>query len=186
MTTPLSLLIRTRRTIGAFTAQPIPAGVVESLLEIAVFAPNHRLTEPWRFVYLTGEGVKRYAEIRRDVALAGFKGDESARHQLAEGTYQKFAMLPAILIVINRINSNPSIAEEDYAATSCVIQNFMLLAWEQNIGSAWKTPKLFPELLAFIGVASDERMIGVIHLGYPSEAPVSQRTPAHTRITYIG
>jgi nitroreductase len=60
----LAELIRTRRTVGAFTAQPIPADLIMTLLETAVWAPNHRLTEPWRFVMMTGAGCSAYAEVR--------------------------------------------------------------------------------------------------------------------------
>ncbi len=43
-------IIRSRRSIGAFKDTPVAVGLVETLLESAVYAPNHRLTEPWRFV----------------------------------------------------------------------------------------------------------------------------------------
>ena len=41
--------IRTRRTVKAFTPEPVPRDVLAELFELARWAPNHRLTAPWRF-----------------------------------------------------------------------------------------------------------------------------------------
>src|SRR5438552_17034844 len=114
-------LIRTRRSISTFLDKPIPDGLIEGLLEIAVWAPNHHLTEPWRFILLTGDAPKRYAEIRRDMAVEGAKmADSEKLRQIAEGTYNKFAFVPAYLVVAMKQNADPEICEEDYAACCCL------------------------------------------------------------------
>ena len=41
--------IRTRRTHKAYGSQPVDDDTVRELLELATFAPNHHLTNPWRF-----------------------------------------------------------------------------------------------------------------------------------------
>ncbi len=184
-TTALQLadLIRSRRTIGAFTDIPLPEGLVENLLETAVWTPNHRLTEPWRFIYLTGEGCKGYATVRSEMAL----GNQIKPEQYAarDAIMQKFGTLPGILIVAFKENSNLEIAEEDYGACCALIQNFLLLAWEQGLGTAWKTFKNDSRLRAYLGLEADEKVAGVIHIGYPAEMPVSQRQPIRKRITYL-
>lgn len=184
-TTALQLaeLIRTRRTIGAFTDQPIPEGLIESLLDTAVWTPNHRLTEPWRFIYLTGAGCAGYATVRGEMAIGNAATPEMVAAKAA--IFQKFSTIPGILVVAVRVNSNLEIAEEDYAACSALIQNFLLLAWDQGLGTAWKTFKNHPLLRAFLGLEDDEKVVGVIHMGYPAESPVSQRQPIHQRITYL-
>jgi nitroreductase len=146
------------------------------LLDIAVYAPNHRMTEPWRFVYMTGQAVADYAAIRRDMALPGFaKLDDATRETAAVGTYRKFANVPAYLLVIMTVNPNAEIAEEDYGACAALIQNFLLLAWAQGIGSCWKTFKNDARLKSFVGLQDTERVAGIIHLGYPAETPTSTR-----------
>ena len=182
----LADLIRSRRSISAFRPDPIPDGMIESLLETAVYAPNHRMTEPWRFVYITGDSVMTYAAIRRDMAMPGFlKMDPATREVAANGTYHKFADVPAYLLVIMDVNSKAEIAEEDYAACAALIQNFLLLAWAHGIGSCWKTLKDDIRLKTFIGLQENERSVGIIHLGYPAEIPVSHRKSALDRLTYL-
>ena len=58
--------IRARRSIKDFTDEPIDRETVESLLELAVLAPNHRMTQPWRFVVLGPAARRRHASIRAD------------------------------------------------------------------------------------------------------------------------
>jgi len=182
----LADLIRTRRTINTFRPDPIPAGTIEALLEIAVYVPNHRLTEPWRFVYITGNSVLTYATIRRQMALPGFaKLENDIREKASEGVYRKFADVPAYLLVIMTVNHNSEIAEEDYASCACLIQNFLLLAWAQGIGSCWKTFKNDARLQSFVRLDTNEKVVGIIHLGYPDETPISNRKSATERLTHL-
>lgn len=179
-------LIRTRRTIGAFTPQPVDPAQISALLETAIWTPNHRLTEPWRFVIITGEGVTAYANIRRAMVVESSRSaDESERQKAGDGTYAKFAAIPAYLVVIQKLAADPEIREEDYAACAALIQNFLLLAWEKGIGTAWKTFKNDPRLRALIGLSEDEKVVGIIHIGYPDESPTCERSPIHERITII-
>lgn len=182
-TTRLEELIRTRRTISTFSDQPIDVALIESLLETAVWTPNHRLTEPWRFILITDEGVKGYASIRSEMAISIAATPEQITAK--DAVFQKFANVPAYLVVALRTSPNPEIAEEDYGACCALIQNFLLLAWEQGIGTAWKTFKNDPRLRAFIGLNADERVAGIIQIGYPSETPVSERRSIQDRITTI-
>lgn len=183
----LAEVIRTRRSVGAFTDRPVEPEQVLELLETAVWVPNHRLTEPWRFILLIGDSAGRYADIRREMALdACTSQDEDTRRQAGEGTYQKFSGVPAFLAVVMREHENPEIREEDYAACCCLVQNFLLLAWDRGLGTSWKTFKRDPRLRALLALSDDETVVGWLHLGYPDGkfAP-TQRSPAHTRFTVL-
>lgn len=183
----LAELIRSRRSIGAFTSDLVSLELVEELLETAVWAPNHRLTEPWRFIILTDAGREHYAAIRRDMALDGMKNQsEAEREQAAVGVYQKFLNVPAYLIVAMTTHPNPEIREEDYAATASLIQNFLLLAHDRGLGTCWKTFKEDARLRTYLGLGADEKVVGIIHMGYPAPVEVqSQRRPIHDRITIL-
>lgn len=182
----LTELIRTRRSISTFLDKPIPPGLVEELLETAVWAPNHHVTEPWRFILLVGDAPKGYAEIRRQMAVEGAKMLNTDKlRQISEGTYSKFATVPAYLVVAMKQNTDPEVCEEDYAACCCVIQNFMLLAWEQGLGTMWKTLKKDARLRTFLKLAPDEQVVGIVQIGYPAEVPTSNRHRARERLTYI-
>jgi len=181
----LAELIRSRRSIGLFNDAPVSLELVRELLESAVFAPNHRLTEPWRFIILEGAGRERYAEIRRDMVLDFMKGQSDAeRQQAADGTYRKFMNVPLYLFVVMRKQANAELDAEDYAACCCVIQNFLLLAWARGLGTTWKTFKNDVRLREYLKLGENERVVGVVHVGYSAEEErVGQRKPAAERIT---
>jgi nitroreductase len=183
----LAGLIRSRRSIGVFTTQPVPIELVQELLETAVYAPNHRMTEPWRFILVVDEGRERYAAIRRDMILDSMKSHgETERQQAAEGTYRKFMAIPMYLILAMKPHDDPETREEDYAACACVAQNFLLLAWDRGLGTSWKTFKNYSRLRAYLGLATDEKVVGVIHIGYPAEtAQNSQRQSVNKRLTIL-
>lgn len=179
--------IRTRRSVGAFTSQPVDPALVLELIETAVWVPNHRLTEPWRFVFLSGAAAQRYAEIRQEMALDGFASpDAEARQAVAKGTYAKFNGIPAFLAVIMKQHADAQIREEDYAACCCLTQNFLLLAWERGLGTSWKTFKRDARLRQLLSLADDEVVVAWLHMGYPDGALVtSSRKPPHERFTVL-
>ncbi len=183
----LTEAIRTRRSIGAFTGQTVEPELIVDLLETAVWVPNHRMTEPWRFVLLTGDPATRYAEIRRDMALETcVSTDPETIRQTGEGTYQKFSGIPAFLAVIMKDNPNPDIREEDFIACSCLTQNFLLLAWERGLGTSWKTFKRDSRLRDLLALADDETVVGWLHVGYPESIPAPKpREVARKRFTWI-
>jgi nitroreductase len=186
-TMTLTELIRSRRSVATFKDQPVPLDVIHDLLETAVYAPNHRLTEPWRFIYLTGKGRLPYVTRRAEMVLENMAKqthNEAEQQKAYEGTIQKFSSVPAYLVVAMTKHPNAEVYEEDYAACACVIQNFLLLAWEQGIGTTWKTFKEDAGLRALLGLAEPEKVIGIIHVGYPAEEPrTGQRQVAHERLT---
>jgi nitroreductase len=181
----LAELIRSRRSIGLFNDAPVALELVHELLESAVYAPNHRLTEPWRFIILTGKGRERYAEVRRDMVLGFMKGQgEAERQQAAAGTYRKFMNVPLYLMVVMSKQANAEIDAEDYAACCCVIENFLLLAWDRGLGTTWKTFKNDTRLREYLELGENERVVGVVHVGYSAEEErAGQRKPAAERVT---
>lgn len=183
----LSDIIRARRTVGAFAETPFDPALILDLLDTAVYAPNHHMTEPWRFVLLVGEGRLRYAEARRALALAKSRAaDALVRQQEGDGAYRKFARVPGFLAVIMREATDAETRDEDYAATAALIQNFLLLATERGLGTIWKTYKDHPALRELLQLQADEIVVGLIHLGYPvGSDPATPRTPGRNKTTMI-
>lgn len=177
----LSDLIRTRRSLKAFGSRPVSRELVGELLDVAVFAPNHRLTEPWRFVVADGDA--RGALVDELVRIGAAKGKDPAK------TRARLAQVPLFLFVIVREHADALMREEDAIATSCLVQNFLLLAWEQGLGTSWKTFTSTPALRRLVGLAEDERVIGYLHVGYPLDDPPSAapsgRSSARERLTFL-
>ena len=164
--------ISERRSIKAFTDRPISREEIEQLLSVAVLAPNHRMTEPWRFYVL---GPEARAGFGRALGLRKAKRVDDPEAKIAviqkvEATHRE---LPAMLAVAMTLDDNPEIREEDYAATYMAVQNICLSALTLGLGSHVKSGGVMddPKARQAIGVAEGERVIATIALGEPAAIP---------------
>lgn len=128
-------LILTRRTIHDYQPGPIPEGAVERAVTAAMAAPNHRMTEPWRFVRVGPRGRRALVDISAEL-----KGGAAAMGEPALEKLRAKMLNPAELLVVCRVlHDDADIAREDYAAIACAVQNAMLSFWSEGVGSKWST-----------------------------------------------
>jgi nitroreductase len=128
-------LILTRRTIHDYQPGPIPEGAVERAATAAMAAPNHRMTEPWRFVRVGPQARRTLVDISADL-----KGGAAAMGEPAMEKLRAKMLNPAELLVVCRVrHDHADIAREDYAAIACAVQNAMLSFWSEGVGSKWST-----------------------------------------------
>ncbi len=158
--------IRTRRTHKAFGPDPIPTGRIAELVELARWAPNHHLTNPWRFRVLGPESR---------AALKEAAGPEAAA---------KLDRAPTLLAVSSvRSPEDPAQDEEDLCATACAAFLVLLAAHGRGLAGYWRTPAVLrtPGGCSALGIPDSERALGLLHLGparearrAPERAPVDQ------------
>ncbi|MDQ7820417.1 MAG: nitroreductase [Armatimonadota bacterium] len=180
--------ITTRRSIPQFKPDPVPRDLVARLLEAAVWVPNHRLTEPWRFYVLGETSKRRFAEIRRDFRAAQLPDPHAPEAQPAlRKLVDDTLATPLIIVVTSAGHPDPELQEENHWATFAAAYAFMLAAWSQGIGSYFRTGGLrdYPPLREFLGLGPDERVIGVIYAGYPAVVPQKRRTPAAEKTVWL-
>lgn len=165
-------IIKERRSIKRFKDIPVPIDTIRSLLETSTWAPNHKMTQPWRFVVVHGDSRLKLAEATR-AFMEGKEKDPEKKKAAGQRGYNKLIGVPMFVAVIMEENPNPMTREEDYAATSALIQNFSLLAWEQGIGMIWETYGMIHsmEFREALGVKPGEKIIGSLHVGYPDMIP---------------
>jgi len=174
--------IGTRRTIFKFKPEPVPNDVVEKIFEAGIWAPNHHLTEPWRFIVL-GEKTKetlaqRYSEIQMAKASEGV--DEATLLALKKAGYAKFMSKPTIVAASCLKDGDETKNLEDYAAACCAMQNVALAAWAEGVGMQWSTGPitLEPATYELLRVDADkEYIIGFFYSGYPAEVLPPRRKP---------
>lgn len=174
-------IIHQRRTVYAFKPDPVPEPLLSQALEAAVWAPNHYLTEPWRF-YVIGPQTRkklaeRYATLRADKRQQ--PGTE-AWQQVYQQALVRFDAIPGMLLVGQALAEDDIQREEDYAAVCCAIQNFQLAMWAQGVGVQWSTGPIIrdPETFALTGTSEALlRWVGILYYGYPECVPKSKRTP---------
>jgi nitroreductase len=177
--------IRSRHTFGVIQGE-IPKETIRELIELATLAPNHRMTEPWRFTVVTGTARERLGRFWAE--RAGASIDEKARAAFIEGEAKKPLRAPTLVIVSTRTDANPEIAEEDFAATCAAVQNLLLAAQSKGIYSGWKTGKMVhdPEVKRFLGLDPADRIVGTLYMGTQTEeAPKTRPRKLDDVITWM-
>jgi len=163
--------IRTRRSVGR-SGGDVSDAVVRELVEAATWAPNHRLTEPWRFTILSGDarrgaGDKWGESAARERGLTG----EAAR-AFAQAQSDKFLRAPLVIVVSCVTAEDPIVAAEDHSATAAAVQNLLLEAHARGLGAMWRTGGAAYDAAVkeHLGLAQSDRIIAFVYLGAP-EAP---------------
>ncbi len=141
--------IRARRTHKQYGSAPVDLETLLELVDLARHAPNHKLTQPWRFRVLGPEVRARIEE------LAG------------ENEALKLRRAPTLVLATARLSGDPRTDEEDLHATACAVYAVLLGATNRGLASYWRTPSCFTEdrMRSALGLAADERVVALVHLG---------------------
>ncbi len=164
--------LKTRRSIGKLQGDVSDDDVV-ALVAAAVFAPNHKLTEPWRFTSLRGEARTRLGAFwaEREAKRTRLSGGDRDAYLRREA--QKPLRAPVIIVVSTVTSADPVRALEDFAATAAAVQNLLLAAHAGGLGTVWRTGDMAydPAVAAHLGLGETERIVGFIYVGRPAMEP---------------
>jgi len=168
--------ILNRRTIKEFKPDPVPDDVLEYALTAGLWAQNHRMTQPWRFVVLGNETLRALAETSAEAQLKSIREDtdSATREKVWAGAVQKFLSKPRLVVATTILSGDALQRREDYAATCCAIQNIQLAAWDKGLGMQWGTgaPTRLPQTYRLLGIDPNvEEIVGFLYFGYPAEIP---------------
>jgi nitroreductase len=162
--------IRTRRTHKVYGPDPVSRETLDDLFELARWAPNHNLTNPWRFRVVGPESLARL----KDAA-----GEEAAA---------KLDRAPTLVVASVVESGDPIQDEEDHAAAAVAAYIVLLAAHARGFAGYWRTPAVLrtPEGRAAVRVPDGERVIGLLHLGpLRQEKDPPGRTPPGEFVTYL-
>jgi nitroreductase len=162
--------IRSRRTHKAFRPDPVPRELLDELLGLARWAPNHHLTNPWRFRVLGPDSLARLKEAA---------GPEAA---------SKLDRAPTLVAATQVQAEEPIQDEEDLCATACAVYAVLLTAQSRGLAGYWRTPGVLrtPGGLAALGIPPEERFVALIHLGWPrQEKDPPERLPPEDFVKYL-
>ncbi len=162
--------IRTRRTHKVFGGHAVPRETVEELLELARWAPNHNLTNPWRFRVLGPQSL---------AALKQAAGAEAAA---------KLDRAPTLVVASQVRSEDAQQDEEDLCAVSAAISYVLLAAHARGLSGYWRTPGVLrtPEGRAAVGVPDGERVLGLVHLGpRRQDKQPPERLPSGEYVTFL-
>jgi nitroreductase len=163
----LEQAIRTRRTHKAYASRPVDRETLDELFELARWAPNHKLTNPWRFRVVGPRALERLKDACDD-AIAAAKLDRA----------------PTLVAVSATQSGDPVLDEEDVLAAGAAAYVILLAAHGRGLAGYWRTPGVLrtPQGRAALHVAQDERILGLLHLGYPRQEP---RVPERAAVAEV-
>jgi nitroreductase len=162
--------IRTRRTHKAYRPELVEPAVVDELLDLARWAPNHHLTNPWRFRVLGPATLER---------LKGAAGPEAAA---------KLDRAPTLVVCSCALSGDEITDEEDLHATACAVYIVLLAAHARGLVGYWRTPEVLRTERGrdAVRLGADERFVALIHLGHPvQERTAPEREPAASVVTHL-
>jgi nitroreductase len=164
--------IRQRRSIKRFSSDPVPREAVEKMIAAATLAPNHRLTQPWRF-YVMGPDAREAYGRALGVRKAKKIEDSAAAEAMRESVAMEHRALPGMIAIAVVNHENPEIREEDYAAAMMAIQNMALAAVSLGLGTHIKTGGVMqdPAARAAVDITDDQRIVAIVNVGVPAEVP---------------
>lgn len=188
--------IRGRRSVGAVRAERPPRHLIEMVVEAGRWAPNHHLSEPWRFIVLAGAARDTLGAAMADALADGLAGngaealDEQARQRLLDRERHKPLRAPVVIVVAVEPSSDPQIVpSEDVLAGAAAVQNMLLAAEAVGLAAIWRTgPAAYASpVKAALDLSPTTHIIGFLYMGYPSgPAGQGERSNGHGQTRWLG
>jgi nitroreductase len=165
--------IRSRRTHKAFGPRGVPSETLDELFELASWAPNHNLTNPWRFRVLGEHTRARLMELA-----------EAEK----PGAAVKLRRAPTLVAVTAKLSGEPAADREDLLATAVAAYIVLLGAHARGLAAYWRTVALLedPRARALLGIEDGETPLGLLYLGDPvQQQRVPERAPLEDVVRYL-
>lgn len=181
-------LARARRSVFPRQFVPgarVPDEVVLEVLENALWAPTHGLTEPWHFVVFTAQGLQTFASFQAEVYKA------TANDNFNESKYVKLQEQPLLashIIALGMKRSEGKIPEiEEIEAVACAVQNIYLSVTAYGYGGYWTTGGItyLPQAKHFFGLGPNDKLLGFFYIGQVAvPSPKGKRTSIEEKVEW--
>lgn len=169
--------MRQRKSEPRLQAPAPDAGTLEAAFQCAANTPDHALLRPWRYLVIEGEGLKALGTLFESVCENN--ATEKEREKLRSAPLRA----PMVIVGIAAHKPHPKVPESEQALSAAVGMGHLSLALQAaGYGVMWRTGDVAyrKEVLAGLGLAENERIIGFLYTGtVASEKPAVPR-PAVT------
>ena len=179
-----------RRHVKEFTSDEVTRETLERLFAAAIWAPNHRLTDPTRFFAIRKDGPKR-REIGDAAWQSAYEGvanpNEEQKRRSADDLRDRVLSAPAMVYVYSERGTDEEITWENYATSCIAVHNMALAATAEGLSLGWSTGRLtkLPNLAQMLGADEEWMMVGVVFIGVAAEEPKTERTPHDEVVAWL-
>jgi nitroreductase len=175
-------VLRGRRSIDLFAPDPVPVATLREAIDVARWAPNHRLTQPWHFYLLGPATLRAIVDLAVELEIAK-KGERAGPIRRA-----RLEAVPGMFVLTSSRSEDTLLDREDYAACCCAAQNLMLYLWPKGIGVKWTTGGItrqqrFHDVLGID--PARQSVVGLFWYGVPKVVPTQQRRPVEDIVTEL-
>jgi nitroreductase len=175
-------IIRNRRTIfpEQFGTRRVHREQLELLLNNAIWAPTHGMTQPWRFTVFTDNALADLGEQLGRIYLENIPKEKQNDAKLAK-LMNRPKLSSAVIAVSMKRDPDLRISEQDeLLSVACAVQNMHLTCTAYGLGAFWATPAVIhtPAMNRFLELDEQDKCLGLFYIGYPAvEWPKGQRKP---------
>jgi F420 biosynthesis protein FbiB-like protein len=188
----LETTLRGRRSIRSYEDRPVPAALVDRVMDAARHAPSPHHSVPWRFAVLTRAGSKERlaaamgAQWRADLARDRLPVEEIER-EVAK-SHRRLTRAPVVVVgslYLEPLDEYPDPARqqaETYMAAhslGAALQNIMLAAHANGLASCWMCAPVFcPEVVRdALGLPAEQIPHALLTIGYAAKPPPARERP---------
>jgi nitroreductase len=160
----IDTILGRRSTTRLVEPAPTPTQL-DVVLQAAATVPDHGALHPWRFVVVSGDARRTFA----DALVAAARGDGPPLDERIHAKVSSKAFVaPMCVAVIASPTDDHKVPEwEQVASASCTGYAMALAAHAIGLGAVWKSAPFVdaPALRACFGVTGSERLLGWVNLG---------------------
>jgi nitroreductase len=191
-TSELNKLIQTRRSIypAQYSGEKVDDKIIQQMLENANWAPNHKNTEPWRFIVFTEKGLDQLGKFQADI----YKQVSEAHGNFDASKMEKLRNKPLsashVIAIGMKRDEKESIPEiEEVSAVAAAVQNMQLTASAYGVGCYWGSGGItyMEETKKALGLSNGDKLLGFLYVGMPKEGfwPEGKRKPINDKINWV-
>ncbi|MBN1639749.1 MAG: nitroreductase family protein [Anaerolineae bacterium] len=162
-------LIKSRRSVRRYLPDPVPTEMVEQVLEAGRWAPSANNQQPWAFIVLQDERVRK--EVARHAA-----------YYLARQARVEEAPLIVVMCAHVRRRVHAEYLRGDVGMAG---MQMMLQAHALGLGSCWVDGLDRPAIAKAVELPDSLEIVGLLILGFPNEIPApTTRKPLFEIVHY--
>ena len=189
-TQQLNKLMKSRRSTKPrlFNGEKIDDKIVWQILENAMWAPTHGLTQPWKYKIFSQSGLVQLADFQAELYQKITEPEQFKPEKYERMKSNILKSSHVIVICMERQKSEKIPEIEEIEAVACSVQNMALTAAAYDICSFWGSGGVTytDELKEFLELGEKDRCLGYLYLGY-SDNPTttSRRNSIEENVTWI-